>query len=73
MKTKDITMSSHVCLSLWINFDSKENDGRKGFTCKTEASISFILMRKTSFWLLIMKRIEIFKKNPSLSQSMDEL
>ena len=32
----EITISIQVCLIWWMNFDSKENGGRKSFSYKTK-------------------------------------
>ena len=46
-KRMEIIMSIQVCLISQINFDYKENGGKKSFSCKSKAIISCIPMRKT--------------------------
>ena len=36
-----------VCLISWMNFDCRENGGKKSLSCKSEASISYIPMWRT--------------------------
>ena len=36
-----------VCLISWMNFDYKENGGKKSFSCKSKASISGVPMLRT--------------------------
>ena len=50
-------MRIHVCLIGWINFDSKENVGKKSFSCKIKTLISCALIRKRCSCYLIMKII----------------
>ena len=42
-----IIMSIQVCLISQINFDYKENRGKKNFSCKLIASKSCIAIRRT--------------------------
>ena len=46
-KRMEIIMSIQVCLISWMNFDYKENGGKKSFSCKSKASILCIPMRRT--------------------------
>ena len=46
-KRMEIVMSIQVCLISWMNFDYKENGGKKSFSCKSKASISCNPMRRT--------------------------
>ena len=52
-----------LCLSMFIQIYKctlvVKNGGRKRFSYKTKASISFTLMRRMSLWFTIMKRKEI--------------
>ena len=57
-----IIMSIHVFVIWWMNFDSMENGGKKSFSCKTKASKSWILMKKTCSCYLITKRIDIIMR-----------
>ena len=50
--------TSHLWDKLW----SKENDGKKCFSCETKASISCILMRWMCFYSPIMKRMVIVSR-----------
>ena len=55
-KRIEIIASIQVCLISQINFDYRENGGKKNFSCKSKASISCIPIWRT--WLLA-KRMEI--------------
>ena len=46
-KKMEIIMSIQVCLISQMNFDYKENGGKKSFSCKSKASILCIPMRRT--------------------------
>ena len=46
-KGMEIIMSMQVCPTSWMNFDYKENGGKKSFSCKAKASISCIPMWRT--------------------------
>ena len=46
-KRKEIIISIQVFLISQINFDYKENVGKKNFSCKSKASISCISMKRT--------------------------
>ena len=46
-KIMEVIMSIEVCPIPWVNVDYKKNDGRKSFSCKSKASISFLPMGKT--------------------------
>ena len=43
-KKKENNISVHVCLISWMNFDYKENGGKKCFSCKSKAPISRVPM-----------------------------
>ena len=60
-KRMEIITRIHVCLFWCLNLDSKENGGKKSFSCKTQASISYILMRRMCLQcpIIIMKRMKI--------------
>ena len=62
-KRMKIISKIKVCLIWWMNNDSKENGGKKSFSCQIKASISCILIRRLWFLCLIMKRSEIIIKN----------
>ena len=57
-KRTDIIIRILVRLIWVLNFDSKENDGKRSFSCESKASISCILIRMY-FYSPITKRIEI--------------
>ena len=60
-------------LSHWCkNFDYKENDGGKNFSCKAKAPVSCILMRRTWLSCWITKN-EDYYENLGLSHLMHEL
>ena len=46
-KRMEIVMSIQVCLLPRMNFDYKENGGKKSFPCKSRASISYIPLWRT--------------------------
>ena len=46
-KRMEISMSAQVCLIAHMNFDYKENGGKKSFTFKSKAEVSSIPMRRT--------------------------
>ena len=52
----------HVCLNWQMNFVSKHNSGKKSFSYKAKASISFITMKGMSLKCLVMKRKEIIQR-----------
>ena len=47
MSRKEIIISIEACLMSQINFNYKENGGRKNFSCKSKASISCFPMGRT--------------------------
>ena len=47
IKRMEIIMSIQVCLTSWMNFDYRENEGKKGYPCKSKASTPCIPMRRT--------------------------
>ena len=46
-KRMEIIMSIQVCLISWMNINYKENRGKKSFSCKSKASMSYIPIRRT--------------------------
>ena len=46
-KRLEIIMSIKAYLISWMNFDYKENGGKKNFSCKSNASILCIPVRRT--------------------------
>ena len=46
-KRMEIIMSMQVFLASWMNFDYKENRGKKSFSFRSKASISCIPIRRT--------------------------
>ena len=48
MKRKEIIMRVNVCPNNWMNFNSKENGGKKKKFYESRASMSFILIRRMS-------------------------
>ena len=46
-KRMDIITSIQVCLIPWMNFNYKENGGKKSFSCQTKRSISCIPTQRT--------------------------
>ena len=61
-KRMEIVMRIHVRQLYGINFDFRENDGKKSFSCETKVSISCIIMRWMYFYSPITKRMEAFIK-----------
>ena len=55
MKRKSIAMGIHVCPNWQINLNNK-NDGQRNFSYKTNASMSFILIRRMSIWCPMKRR-----------------
>ena len=51
---KEFIISIQVRLISQMNFDYKENGGEKGFSCKSEVSISWILIRRTEDMLVVL-------------------
>ena len=54
-----IIMSIHVYPFWQMNFDYKENGGKRGFSFKTKASILFIWIRRICLWCQMMNVMEI--------------
>ena len=53
---------NQVCPFWWMNFDFKENDKKKSFSCKNKASKPCIPMKKTCLSCPITKKIEIMTR-----------
>ena len=61
-KRMDAITSIQVCFISWVNINYKENEGKKSFSCKTKASISFIPIRRMCLQGKIMKILEIMTR-----------
>ena len=70
-KEIEIIMSIQVCLISRMNFDYKENGGKKSFSCKSKASISCIPIWKQDCRAK-KKGIGDHFEYPSLSHFTDE-
>ena len=46
-KRMEIITSIQVRINSWMNYDYKENGGKKSFSCESKASISYILIWRT--------------------------
>ena len=71
-KKMEIIRSIHVCFISWMNFDYKENGGKKSFSWKSKASISCILVWKHDSYANNEKNWDYYEFS-SLSHFVDEL
>ena len=72
VKRIEIITSIQVCLILWMNFDYKENYGKKSFSCKSKALILCIHCGEHGCNANNKKNADYYEY-PSLSLFTDEL
>ena len=61
-KKMKIITTIQVCLIWGISTSSKQNGGKKSFSCQTKTSLSCILIRRTCLWCTITNGMEIIMR-----------